>query len=386
MDCTQENLKPRIQKINNTIKAWQHRELSFKGKTLVINGLLTSTLWYTATSTAMPPWAISELEKAIYNFFWDNKSPPTNRDVLALPTSAGGFDIHHIQSKIAALRLNTLRQLLNPEHAHWKLFTQHFLRASNMHLGKLTLVKTFYPSHIDKDIPSYHQELLHTWITHRPHHTRTNIPSTIQEILNKPIFRNDLIEFKGQPIYNRIWINAGITQVKDICYLAIPGLLPTKAIHEIISQQDGATSPTLAKTTREVRDIIKALLPHWLRLIHLPPPNMTSPKQPCFTISNTASKQPPLDIAQGNTRTFNLHLAKLQAPNIDALQQWRNTLHPAPTFNHKQWKLVYPPLIKNTLGDTNWKILQNPTHCPTTSMNDCLSHSKLPSPWPYRRS
>jgi len=55
VDCTQRNLEPRIQKISNTIAAWSHRELSFKGKALVINGLLTSTLWYTATSNPMPP-------------------------------------------------------------------------------------------------------------------------------------------------------------------------------------------------------------------------------------------------------------------------------------------------------------------------------------------
>lgn len=43
IDCTRLNLEPRIKKICNTIAAWKHRDLSYKGKTLVINGLLTST-------------------------------------------------------------------------------------------------------------------------------------------------------------------------------------------------------------------------------------------------------------------------------------------------------------------------------------------------------
>ena len=50
IDCTRYNLEPRIQKLKDTIEAWRNRELSFKGKALIINGLLTSTLWYTATS------------------------------------------------------------------------------------------------------------------------------------------------------------------------------------------------------------------------------------------------------------------------------------------------------------------------------------------------
>lgn len=78
IDCTQSNLQLRLQKIKNIIAAWNHQELSYKGKALVINGLLTSTLWYTATSSAIPSGIISKIEQAIYGFFWDNKTPLTN--------------------------------------------------------------------------------------------------------------------------------------------------------------------------------------------------------------------------------------------------------------------------------------------------------------------
>lgn len=44
VDCTRRNWEAKIQKINNIIAAWRHRALSYKGKALVINGLLTSTL------------------------------------------------------------------------------------------------------------------------------------------------------------------------------------------------------------------------------------------------------------------------------------------------------------------------------------------------------
>lgn len=118
VDCTQYNLEPRIQKMKNTIEAWRHRELSYKGKALIINGLLTSTLWYTATSSHFPKWAITVMEQAIYNFFWDYKYPLTTHEILALPTSEGGHNIHRLAPKIEALRLNTLHRLLNPEPVH----------------------------------------------------------------------------------------------------------------------------------------------------------------------------------------------------------------------------------------------------------------------------
>ena len=74
-DCTQMNIAKRLQSIRNTISAWRHRDLSFKGKVIVINGLLTSALWYSATSVHLPPWAISQIESEIYNFFWNSKKP-----------------------------------------------------------------------------------------------------------------------------------------------------------------------------------------------------------------------------------------------------------------------------------------------------------------------
>ena len=69
VDCTKLNIERRLQSLRNTIAAWKHRDLSFNGKALVINGFLTSTLWYTATSIHLPPWAITEIEQEIYHFF-----------------------------------------------------------------------------------------------------------------------------------------------------------------------------------------------------------------------------------------------------------------------------------------------------------------------------
>lgn len=75
-DCTRVNLEPRIRTITKTIAAWKHHDLSFKGRALVINGLLTSTLSYTVTTLHIPAWATTELKNAIYDFFWNNKCPP----------------------------------------------------------------------------------------------------------------------------------------------------------------------------------------------------------------------------------------------------------------------------------------------------------------------
>lgn len=69
VDCTTMNSNVKVQKINNIIAAWRHRDLSYKGRALIINTLLTCTLWYNMTSLPVPYWAIAQIEQAINVFF-----------------------------------------------------------------------------------------------------------------------------------------------------------------------------------------------------------------------------------------------------------------------------------------------------------------------------
>ena len=130
----------------------------------MINGLLTSTLWYHAANIHFPPWAIQEIEDIVYAFLWDNKRPMINRDIIALPLSEGGLNIPTIAQKIQTFRLNTIRRLLSHEQAHWKFLTSHFLRLSHMATGKHTLALDFNIQHIDPQIPHFHRDLLIAWL------------------------------------------------------------------------------------------------------------------------------------------------------------------------------------------------------------------------------
>jgi len=166
-----------------------------------------------------------------------------------------------------------------------------------MPLGKLTLVTSFNTIHIDKSIPAFHQELLRAWIKFKPHVERINPPSVYTDILNEPIFKSTLVLHDGKPLYNNAWITAGIIHIKDICYEAIPGLLPIEAIHEIAARQDCSNTRTLHKTTQEFYKITSAIPQEWLRLIYLPASHPPAHPQPCFLITNTSPTSSNLDFS-----------------------------------------------------------------------------------------
>ena len=392
VDCTQRNWEAKIQKINDIIAAWRHRDLSLKGKALLINTLLTSTLWYNVTSLSMPPWAVSQIERSIYAFFWSNKHPLVNREILALPLGEGGFNIPLLQTRIYAFRLNTLKRLLSVGDAHWKYFTAYFLRVANMKLGKMTLVLDYSPQRIDGDIPAFHRELLMAWYRHKECHTRTQIPELIKDVLNEPLFLNDLITSQEKPLLYTDWIAAGITRVKDICYEAVPGFLPPEALHEILTD---SKPHALSRAIREYRDLLAAIPKQWLHLINANHPRQLPTLQPCFVISISSSGSTPPDLVTCKTRTFYHHLHQLQKPTIPAIDKWKEILQPAPDFSTKQWKTLYSPLISNKQGDINWKVahrvlptalslnrmnVYNSSVCHRCGVTDTIEHALIDCP------
>ena len=91
----------------------------------------------------------------------------------------------------------------------------HFLRISHMRLGKLNLVLDFSPRQIDRDIPTFYKELLLAWDKHKHCRIRTHSNEKLPDILNEPLFKNELVTVDDQPLLRADWIAA--TQVKDIC-------------------------------------------------------------------------------------------------------------------------------------------------------------------------
>ena len=64
-----------IQKMENSVKLQNQRHLSLKGKTIIINTILLSKLWYVCSIFPLPKNIIPEINKIIFKFLWNNKNP-----------------------------------------------------------------------------------------------------------------------------------------------------------------------------------------------------------------------------------------------------------------------------------------------------------------------
>ena len=359
-DCTTLNLDGKIQKLKGITNAWTHRDLSYKGKALVINGLLTSILWYLATTIHIPQETTKDLEQIIYQFFWNKKAPLTNREVLALPLLSGGFNIQRIELKIQALRLNTLRRLLDPEPAHWKRLTGYFLSISNTRQRILTLTQDYSVRDINKNIPKFHRELLTTWNKYREHVERKDIPKNIEDIMQEPIFKNPHItSCDNTPLLYKDWVEAGITKIRDITYEVVPGFLPAIALQEILEKHEKDEKKTIVQTQKELDLIINAMPENWtcqVKRKQATKQKHLMPAQPKFDTVPEQSADMAKDITQMKTRDFYTQLRNDKNITIPALEYWRRNLQPTPTIDQQHWQTIYSPLITNKQGDVNWKV------------------------------
>ena len=53
------NWRPRIVAVKNVLNSWRQRNLSFRGKALIVNALALARIWYVAGLLHLPAWTLS---------------------------------------------------------------------------------------------------------------------------------------------------------------------------------------------------------------------------------------------------------------------------------------------------------------------------------------
>ena len=107
---------------------WRARSLPFRGKSLVINALALSRIWYVASLVHMPPWVLKELSSLVFSF-WSNKRKLVSRLVVIQPPLLGSFSVVDVKLKVWALLGQWVRRFaLTP--SGWVSFMSFWFRSA----------------------------------------------------------------------------------------------------------------------------------------------------------------------------------------------------------------------------------------------------------------
>ena len=88
------NIHPCIRQMEECAKTQSQRNISLKGKTIVMNTLILSKLWFITNVFPIPKDLIPEINKIIFVYLWKGSaSEPIARETLFLPRDRGGLGI-----------------------------------------------------------------------------------------------------------------------------------------------------------------------------------------------------------------------------------------------------------------------------------------------------
>lgn len=97
---------------------WLLPQLSYRGRVLIVNNLVASTLWHRLVVLPPPRGLVEGIQRTVVNFFWSGHHWLRSA-VLHLPVQEGGQGLIDITARIKAFRLQTAQRLLYSFGSPW---------------------------------------------------------------------------------------------------------------------------------------------------------------------------------------------------------------------------------------------------------------------------
>ena len=156
----EDNWRPRIDAVANTLSSWRQCILSFRGRPLVINALALSRVWYVASLVHMPPWVHGELVRLVFKFFWKDKRDLALRSVVVQAPSVGDFCVVDVKLKIQSLLVQWVKRFILTSSS-WSALMFFWFRSvfNSTPVGVFSPPFAFSP----RSLPPFYQSLLLAW-------------------------------------------------------------------------------------------------------------------------------------------------------------------------------------------------------------------------------
>ena len=183
------NWKKVISKLEGKTDFLKTRNLSLRGKVILLNSVTLSKIWYLASVLPMPNWAFTKIEKIIFKFLWgDTGNEPIKRQTLYLPIHKGGLGLLHPKHQSQALRLKLFFKIVDPNRTElWIFYARYWLsrritRHNPTHwtfLNDNTCAK-----HNGTDPPIYYKDLENLYILYKDKLQNVNTQHTTKQLYN----------------------------------------------------------------------------------------------------------------------------------------------------------------------------------------------------------
>ena len=202
------NFEERLNKCKQICSSWANRNLSIKGKVVVINSLLVPLLLYPASISFTPNRVYAEFKNIICTFIWSSSVNRIAYATMCRKTKDGGMGLLDLEQMIHVSKVNWVKRLCINDYDSWTFYPRAIFGAEdslytvfvtkNRALGK-GIVNAFY-----RDV----------WFAWNKFYNR--VPVSDKEIQNESLWKNERVLIRKKVVHWKGWQRAGIIKVADL--------------------------------------------------------------------------------------------------------------------------------------------------------------------------
>ena len=191
------NFDDRIKSMKSLITIWKPRNLSLKGKILIIKTLILPQIQFLFNMVTVTHAILKKVDEMFFAFLWNNKTHKIKRATIIAPIEHGGLGMIDIFAVNTASKISWIRKLFDENDAKWKILFMEMLNI-DINLLKYNLNATF----ADKCKTSFHKQIISAWID-----IHSTYPKSQKEITSQYILHNRFILVNKEAIEEKFFGN-----------------------------------------------------------------------------------------------------------------------------------------------------------------------------------
>ena len=201
------NYKDKITQVKNLIRIWQRRFLTPLGKITVIKSLILPKITHLLISLPNPNSDfLNNINSIFYDYLWNGRAK-IKQSIVIKQYFEGGLKMINLKAFSQALKITWLRRLLQKE-SKWQFFIKREVTVERLFSCGSEYTKTMV--HKLKNI--FWKDVLKAFLEFQ---RQTNVSIDSSNILQMPVFDNELLTIGGKSFFFKSWFDKGICYFRD---------------------------------------------------------------------------------------------------------------------------------------------------------------------------
>jgi hypothetical protein len=152
-----KNYRHKVDTIRNLLKIWKLRDLSLKGKVVILKNLALSQLLYPMSNLYLPKWVHDEVDDLFYKFLWNDSTPKIKRTSVIRDIKQAGLKMLELDCMVRSIKAKWASKLFLDLGRKWTIIPSSFFDKIPINVF---LTCTYHPHFIPEMLPEFYKQCL----------------------------------------------------------------------------------------------------------------------------------------------------------------------------------------------------------------------------------